>query len=125
MSHFLRIVLCILLASCSPLARLSENLEESHYALYQQEALLVMAVEGNQVWLMNPTYTRCYFLKGRSYVEKWSAGDTMIIEENLDDFYRLKPGRDCSHLHKDDGITDRYYDKPYQLNAALTAPHRK
>ena len=98
MKHFLRLLLCIVLASCNSLARVTHSIEESHYALYQQEALFVLAVENKRVWLVNPSHSRCYFLKGKFYAEKWAVGDTMVIEENLEDFYRLKPGKDCDRL---------------------------
>ena len=86
------------LASCGSLSRVTNNIEASHYALYQQQALFVVAVEDRKVWLVNPPNTRCYFLKGRVFAEKWAVGDTLFIEDNPEDLYRLKQGKDCSHL---------------------------
>lgn len=87
-----------ILVSCNSLSRVTDRIEETHYALYQQKALFVTTIENNRVWFVNPTYTRCYYLKGKSYIEKWAPGDTMIIENNLDDFYRLKYEKNCSLL---------------------------
>jgi len=88
----------ILTASCNSLSRVTNNIEASHYALYQQEVLFVVAVEDKKVWLVNPPNTRCYYLKGKAYAEKWAVGDTLFIEDNPEDLSRLKQGKDCSHL---------------------------
>lgn len=85
----------LLFSSCAAIRKASSQIEESHNALYNQKALMVYAVENNRVWLTNPTGTRCYFLKGRQYAEKWENGDTMIIENNMEDFYKLKFSRTC------------------------------
>lgn len=82
-------------ASCSLIRNTSSRIEESHYALYEQEALLVSHVGSGKVYLVNPSHTRCYFLKGRQYIEKWTPGDTLIIDKNLDDFYHLKFAKEC------------------------------
>lgn len=95
MKHITCLLCCMILISCNPLSRITGNIEESHYALYQQEVLFVISVEDNRVWLVNPTHSRCYYLKGKFYAEKWTAGDTLVIEENLEDFYHLKEGKDC------------------------------
>ena len=89
------IALLLLLASCTAVRRLTYNVEGSHNALYKQKALVVYAVEENKVWLKNPIGTRCYFLKGKKYTEKWKQGDTLIIDNNLEDFYNLKFTKKC------------------------------
>jgi ribosomal protein S27AE len=83
------IILLFLAASCTPIQKATFKAEESHYALYRQKALIVYEVTGNKVLLTNPSCTRCYFLKGRDHAEKWGAGDTMMIDSNLVDFYSL------------------------------------
>ena len=75
--------------------KLSYKIEGSHDALYKQKALIVYAVEENRVLFTNPTGTRCYYLKGMQYVEKWEQGDTLIIDDNLEDFYSLKFSKKC------------------------------
>jgi|GEM_PF-3080466 len=85
----------LLLSSCAAIRKASSQIEESHNALYNQKALMVYAVESDKVFFTNPAGTRCYFLKGKQYTEKWEPGDTMIIENNLDDFYNLKFFRNC------------------------------
>ncbi len=75
--------------------KLTYKIEDSHDALYKQKALVVYAVEENRVLFTNPTGTRCYFLKGKQYVEKWEQGDTLIIDDNLEDFYSLKFLKNC------------------------------
>lgn len=87
------------IVSCSPISRVADRMEEQHYALYQQKALLVSTVKNRKVWFANPTNTRCYYLKGKQYTEKWSSGDTMIIDNNLGDFYDLKFRKNCSFLY--------------------------
>jgi hypothetical protein len=82
--------------SCTVLQKTSYQIEESHYALYKQKALLVYAVKHNKVLLTTPTNSRCYFLQGKHYIRKWAPGDTMIIENNLEDFYSLKFSRKCN-----------------------------
>ena len=91
-------ILLMILSSCNSISRITDGIEETHYALYQQKALFVITVQGKKVWFVNPAHTRCYFLKGMKYTEKWSPGDTLIIEENLDDFYKLRNGKECSSL---------------------------
>ncbi|MBN2480978.1 MAG: hypothetical protein JXB19_04500 [Bacteroidales bacterium] len=81
--------------SCGSVSRVADRIEETHYALYQQKALIVYAVQKRKVWFKNPTNTRCYYLRGKPYAQKWSTGDTMIIEENLEDFYDLKFMKNC------------------------------
>ena len=98
MRHFTPFFLCVILASCNSISRVTSSIEASHYALYQQEALFVVAVEERTVWLVNPPNTRCYVLKGRAYAEKWAVGDTLFVEDNPDDLSRLKQGKDCNHL---------------------------
>jgi hypothetical protein len=90
------IVIMLLFVSCGTFLRMSNKIEESHYALYKQKALLVYAVKHNKVLLTNPTNSRCYFLKGKQYITKWAPGDTLIIENNLEDFYSLKFSRKCN-----------------------------
>jgi hypothetical protein len=85
----------ILLTSCSSIRNASLQIEESHNALYMQKALVVYAREDKKVWLTNPTHTRCYYLKGKQFAQKWEPGDTLIIDQNLDDFYRLKFSKQC------------------------------
>jgi hypothetical protein len=81
--------------SCTLLQKTTYQIEESHYALYKQKALMVYAVKSNKVMLTNPTNSRCYFLKGKQYITKWAPGDTLIIENNLEDFYCLKFSKKC------------------------------
>lgn len=93
-----KILIVVFLASCSSVSRMADRIEASHYALYQQKALIVHTVHNKKVWFTNPTLTRCYYLKGKHYTEKWSAGDTMIIEHNIEDFYDLKFMKECPLL---------------------------
>ncbi len=79
-----------LLASCSAIHMTSDKIEESHYALYKQKVLLVHSVKAKKVIFTNPANTRYYFLKGKQYAERWAPGDTFVIENNLEDFYKLK-----------------------------------
>jgi hypothetical protein len=78
------------MASCSAIHRTSDKIEESHYALYKQKVLLVHSVKAKKVIFTNPANTRYYFLKGKQYAGRWAPGDTFVIENNLEDFYRLK-----------------------------------
>ena len=80
----------LLLASCSAIHKTSDKIEESHYALYKQKVLIVHSLKANKVIFTNPANTRYYFLKGKQYAEKWAPGDTFVIENNLEDFYKLK-----------------------------------
>ena len=52
--------------------------------------LLVHSVKAKKVIFTNPANTRYYFLKGKQYAGRWAPGDTFVIENNLEDFYRLK-----------------------------------
>ena len=88
--HRILLVLFVLSASCMTLHKATYKVEEEHNALYKQKALFVYDVTGKKVLLSNPTCTRCYFLKGKSFVQKWQTGDTMIIDCNLTDFYDLR-----------------------------------
>jgi hypothetical protein len=85
----------VLLASCTAMRKLTYKIEGSHNALYTQKALIVYAVEENRVMFINPTGTRCYCLKGKQYVEEWEQGDTLIIDDNLEEFYKLKFLKNC------------------------------
>ena len=87
--------LLAILASCTAIRELSYDIEEPHNALYKQKALLVYAVEPDRVLLSNPSCTRCYYLKGKKYLEKWEPGDTLIINDNLEDFYSLRYSKKC------------------------------
>jgi hypothetical protein len=90
---------CLLfLASCSAIQETSDKLEESHYALYKQQVLLVHSLRAKKVIFTNPANTRFYFLKGKQYTGKWAPGDTFVIEENLEDFYKLK--YEGNHAHR-------------------------
>jgi hypothetical protein len=80
----------LFLASCTAIYKTSDKIEESHYALYKQKVLIVHSVKANKVIFTNAANTRYYFLKGRQYTRRWAPGDTFIIEDNLEDFYRLK-----------------------------------
>lgn len=80
----------LLLASCSAIHNTSDKIEESHYALYKQRVLIVHSLKANKVIFTNPANTRSYFLKGKQYAGKWAPGDTFVIENNLEDFYKLK-----------------------------------
>jgi hypothetical protein len=94
--HRLILLVVILLASCNGIKNITARIEEPHQALYVQKALFVYHVDNKKVYFTNPTYTRCYFLKGKHFAEKWVQGDTMIIEENLEDFYSLKFDKQCN-----------------------------
>jgi cytochrome c peroxidase len=89
------IAIFLLSVSCGATRKIFYKIEESHTALYKQKVLLVYAVETNKVLLTNPASTRCYFLKGKQYTEKWAAGDTLFIDNNMEDFYSLKFERKC------------------------------
>jgi len=89
------ILILLLFGSCTPIRKASYKIEESHYALYKQKALLVYAVKYKKVLLTNPACTRCYFLKGKQYTKKWKPGDTLIIDNNLEAFYVLKFAKKC------------------------------
>ena len=89
------LILLLFCSSCTAIRKVTYKIEGSHNALYKQKALLVYAVRDNKVWLTNPTHTHCYVLKGKQYAVKWEPGDTMIIDNNLDDFYRLRFTRKC------------------------------
>ena len=80
----------LLLASCSAIYKTSDKIEESHYALYKQKVLMVHSVKSKKVIFTNPANTRYYFLKGKQYAGRWAPGDTFVIENNLEDFYKLK-----------------------------------
>jgi hypothetical protein len=94
MQRFILLAVFFLL-SCNGIRNITARIEEPHQALYTQKALFVYHVDDKKVYLTNPTFTRCYFLKGKQYIEKWAQGDTMIIEQNLEDFYRLKFDKPC------------------------------
>jgi hypothetical protein len=79
-----------ILASCSAIHETSDKIEESHYALYKQKVLLVQSRKANKVIFTNPANTRYYFLRGKHHVERWAPGDTFYIDDNLEDFYRLR-----------------------------------
>jgi hypothetical protein len=96
MHRFVLLILVLMAFSCNSLLRTTSKIEESHYALYQQKALVVTRVAGNKVWLVNFTQTRCYFLKGKQYSRKWDTGDTLIIDDNLKDFYHIRFTRNCN-----------------------------
>lgn len=85
------LIACLfLLASCSAIHETSDKIEESHYALYKQQVLMVHSLKADKVIFSNPANTRFYFLKGKQYEGKWAPGDTFVIENNLEDFYKLK-----------------------------------
>jgi len=86
----------VFFTSCTALQETSYKIEEAHYALYKQKALFVYAVDTHKVMLTNPTCSRCYFLKGKQFIQKWAPGDTFIIENNLEDFYSLKFAKECN-----------------------------
>jgi hypothetical protein len=82
---------CMLfLASCSAIHETSDKIEESHYALYKQQVLIVHSLGAKKVVFTNPSNTRYYYLKGNQYARRWAPGDTFVIENNLEDFYKLK-----------------------------------
>lgn len=83
-------VFLLLFACCTPVRKVTYKAEEAHNALYRQKALIVYDVTHTKVLLTNPPATRCYFLKGREYVSKWHAGDTMVIDSNLTDFFNIR-----------------------------------
>jgi hypothetical protein len=83
------ILAIVLLFACTPIRKATYRLEESHNALYFQKALIVYNKSDKRVFLRNPTCTRCYFLKGKKFVDKWETGDTMVIDSNLVDFYNI------------------------------------
>jgi hypothetical protein len=87
-----------ILASCSAIHETSDKIEESHYALYKQKVLIVHSLKAKKVIFTNPANTRYYFLNGKQYAVRWAPGDTFFIEDNLEDFYKLR----YFHKHKDD-----------------------
>jgi hypothetical protein len=86
----IHIPVLFILASCSAIHETSDKIEESHYALYKQKVLLVHSMKAKKVIFTNAANTRYYYLKGRQYADKWAPGDTFVIEDNLEDFYKLK-----------------------------------
>jgi len=82
--------------SCNTAYRITGKLEESHKALYKQDALYVYKIKQNKVYLVNPSHSRCYFLKGKAFISKWAPGDTMVINEHLEDFYKIRYLKKCS-----------------------------
>jgi hypothetical protein len=96
MNRILLLFPVIFIFSCSVIQNASNKVEESHYALYRQKALIVSEVRKNRVIFMNPALTRCYYLRGRTYTQKWAAGDTLLINDNLEDFYNLKFLKQCA-----------------------------
>ena len=80
----------LILASCSAIHETSDKIEESHYALYKQRVLMVYSIKASKVIFTNPSNTRYYFLKGKQYSHRWAAGDIFYIDDNLEDFYKLK-----------------------------------
>jgi KaiC/GvpD/RAD55 family RecA-like ATPase len=91
-----RIILPVLFlfSSCITVNKLSDKLEETHYALYKQKVLFVCSVDSRKVTLINPTHTRYYILRGKRFTERWAPGDTFVIVNNLEDFYDLKFAKD-------------------------------
>jgi len=86
----IRFPVLIFLTACVPVSNLSDKIETPHYALYRQKVLFVQSVESRKVTFANPAHTRYYYLRGRNYAQKWIAGDTFIIADNLEAFYNLK-----------------------------------
>lgn len=93
--RIITILALLIIISCNPVRKATMLLEEEHNALYIQKALIVYGEKRNRVLLTNPTHTRCYVLKGRYYTGKWEPGDTMIINEHLEDFYKLQFAGKC------------------------------
>lgn len=87
--------LILVIASCGPVRKATYLAEEEHNALYIQKALIVYGEKRNRVLLTNPTNTRCYLLKGKYYTGKWQPGDTMVINDHLEDFYKLRFAGKC------------------------------
>ncbi|MBN1142771.1 MAG: hypothetical protein JXA72_00035 [Bacteroidales bacterium] len=85
----------LILTSCSSVRKATSLMEEEHNALYIQKALIVYDEKRNRVMLTNPTCTRCYILKGNYYTGKWQPGDTMVINDHLEDFYQLRFAGKC------------------------------
>ena len=79
-----------LVFSCTALNDVSDKIEASHYALYNQKILVVTSVNDNRVLFTNPQGTRHYYLKGRKYTRQWAQGDTFVIDSNLTSFYKLR-----------------------------------
>jgi hypothetical protein len=82
--------------SCTAVNKAAYKIEGTHNALYKQKVLFVYAVEDNKVLFVNPTGTRCYFLKGKQYIYKWAPGDTLIIDKDLESFYNLRFAKNCN-----------------------------
>lgn len=89
------IVALFITFSCTPIRKATYLVEEEHNALYIQKALIVFGEKRNRVLLTNPTNTRCYLLKGKYYTGKWQPGDTMVINDHLEDFYKLRFAGKC------------------------------
>ena len=81
--------LLIIFASCSMVHNFPDKIEEEHNSLYKQKALIVMKVDSRKVYFTNPTGTKCYFLSGREYTSQWEPGDTFVIDNHLNEFYKL------------------------------------
>jgi hypothetical protein len=90
------VLLLFLAASCSPIQKFSDQIEEEHDILYKQKALFVTAVDSRRVWFTNPTHTRCYFLRGKQYTRQWDKGDTLLLEFNPEALYRLNFAKACN-----------------------------
>jgi hypothetical protein len=94
-SRFMAIGMVLVLTSCASVRKATYLLEEEHNALYIQKALIVYDEKRNRVLLTNPTGTRCYILKGKYYTGKWQPGDTLVINDHLEDFYKLRFAGKC------------------------------
>lgn len=85
----------LVITSCGSVRKATYLVEEEHNALYIQKALIVYGEKRNRVLLTNPTNTRCYELKGKYFTGKWQPGDTMVINDHLEDFYKLRFAGKC------------------------------
>lgn len=85
----------LVITSCGSVRKATYLVEEEHNALYIQKALIVYGEKRNRVLLTNPTNTRCYLLKGKYFTGKWQPGDTMVINDHLEDFYKLRFAGKC------------------------------
>ncbi len=78
------------LLSCAAIHEASDKIEASHYSLYSQKILLVTSLEKRRIIFTNPANTQYFYLKGKKYISQWQPGDTFVIDDNLENLYKLK-----------------------------------
>lgn len=100
MKNFINAVLVFLIISCAPVDKVSDKIEESHYALYNQKALFcVFKSKNGLVIFENPMKTKQWLCTNKQESKRWNVGDTLIIqykgkqlsEKDTETFWSLKP----------------------------------